>query len=163
VTGAGQALVDFSAALKRQDDARPAGTPSFVPPSANIRELLEECLRVCKASMKDEPRPPGGPLDPARPPVDPPGGPSTPPGTDGGHAPFAGSTIETRRQAIETLTRVADFFRRTEPHSPISYGIDQVVRWGRMSLPELLVELVSDKSAREEIFKRAGIAQESNE
>ena len=70
---------------------------------------------------------------------------------------------ETRQEAIQTLLRVAEYFRRAEPHSPISYALEQVVRWGHMSLPELLAELVSDRSAREEIFRRAGIPQDPTE
>jgi len=159
LTGARQAIVDFSASLKRREDAQPDGGPSFVPPSANVRELLDECLRLCRASMKDETAPPApAPVESRT--ADSLDGQSTAPVSGGDPRPFADATIDTRRQAIETLMRVSDFFRRTEPHSPMSYGIDQVVRWGHMSLPELLAELVSDKSAREEIFRRAGIAPE---
>jgi type VI secretion system protein ImpA len=67
--------------------------------------------------------------------------------------------LETRQEALVTLLRVAEYFRQAEPHSPISYALEQAVRWARLSLPELLSELVTDKSAREEIFKRAGIKQ----
>ncbi len=65
--------------------------------------------------------------------------------------------VATRDEAFRLLLQVADFFRRTEPHSPVSYALEQAVRWGRMSLPELLTELVSDSTAREEMFRRTGI------
>jgi type VI secretion system protein ImpA len=65
--------------------------------------------------------------------------------------------METRQGALATLTRVAEYFRQTEPHSPISYALEQAVRWARLPLPELLSELVADQSTREEIFKRTGI------
>jgi type VI secretion system protein ImpA len=55
------------------------------------------------------------------------------------------------------LERIADFFRRTEPHSPVSYALEQVVRWGGMSLPELLKELISEESVRRDLFRRTGI------
>jgi type VI secretion system protein ImpA len=71
--------------------------------------------------------------------------------------------VETRQEAFQTLLGVADYFRRTEPHSPVSYALEQVVRWGRMPLPDLLAELVSDRSTREDIFKRTGIPQPSSE
>ena len=70
------------------------------------------------------------------------------------------ANVETRQEAFQTLLRVSEYFRQAEPHSPISYALEQVVRWGRMSLPELLSELVADRSAREEIFRRAGIPDE---
>ena len=65
--------------------------------------------------------------------------------------------IMTRDDALEGLLKVADFFRRTEPHSPVSYALEQAVRWGRMPLPELLGDLISDQNVREEMFRRLGI------
>ncbi len=69
----------------------------------------------------------------------------------------AAGRVMTREQAFEGLSRVADFFEQTEPHSPVSFALRQVIRWGRMSLPELLTELISDESVRSEMFRRAGI------
>jgi len=65
--------------------------------------------------------------------------------------------VMTRDDALEGLLKVADFFRRTEPHSPVSYALEQAVRWGRMPLPKLLEDLVSDSGVREEMFRRLGI------
>ena len=64
-----------------------------------------------------------------------------------------------REDAFRALLKVADFFHRTEPHSPVAYALEQAVRWGRMSLPELMNDLISDESARHEMFKRLGIAE----
>ena len=65
--------------------------------------------------------------------------------------------VVTRDDAFRLLLQVAEFFRKTEPHSPVSYSLEQAVRWGRMSLPELLADLIGDSSARDEYFKRVGI------
>jgi len=65
--------------------------------------------------------------------------------------------ITSRDEAFRALLKVSDFFKRTEPHSPISYNLNQAVKWGRMTLPELLAELIPDERAREEYFKLAGI------
>ena len=65
--------------------------------------------------------------------------------------------IMTRDDALEGLLKVADFFRQTEPHSPVSYALEQAVRWGRMPLPELLGDLISDQNVRDEMFRRLGI------
>ena len=73
------------------------------------------------------------------------------------------SRMQTREEAFRALLQVSDFFRRTEPHSPVSYAVEQAVRWGRMKLPELLAELVADDSTRREIFKRTGINEVSPE
>jgi type VI secretion system protein ImpA len=65
----------------------------------------------------------------------------------------------TREDAFRALLQVAEYFRHTEPHSPVSYALEQAVRWGRMSLPDLLAELISDSSTREELFRRTGIPE----
>jgi type VI secretion system protein ImpA len=160
LVGASQALVDFNVFLRgRAEAAKAAGGQGFVPPSSNIREVLDECLRLCRSSIEH--------ASPSREAPDPgqggtaavssvhSSGPST--GADADMRQLVGSNIETRQEAFKTLLRVSDYFRRTEPHSPVSYALEQVVRWGRMSLPELLSELIPDGSARDEVFKRAGI------
>ena len=76
---------------------------------------------------------------------------------------LGGASVRSRQEAFQTLSRVSEYFRLTEPHSPISYALDQIVRWGRMSLPELLAEIVTDRTAREEIFKRTGIIEEPSD
>ena len=67
------------------------------------------------------------------------------------------AAISNRDEAFRTLLKVSEFFRKTEPHSPISYNLEQAVKWGRMTLPELLSELIPDDRARDEFFKLAGI------
>ena len=86
------------------------------------------------------------------------GGGSTP-AKNGKSVSIDGATINTRDEAFRALLKVSEYFRKTEPHSPVSYNLEQAVRWGRMSLPELLGELIPDERAREEYFKLAGIRQ----
>lgn len=69
--------------------------------------------------------------------------------------------INSREQALKQLDEIASFFRKTEPHSPMSYAIKQVVRWSELSLPELLQELIVDGDARNGFFKLSGIKIES--
>jgi len=82
--------------------------------------------------------------------------------TSGNHAP-TGSLMQrpvaSRDEALQHLLRVADYFRKAEPHSPVSYALEQAVRWGRMPLPDLLKDLVSDESVLHEVFKRMGISR----
>ncbi|KGD90387.1 type VI secretion protein ImpA [Achromobacter sp. RTa] len=42
--------------------------------------------------------------------------------------------LQTRDQALAQLREVAEFFRRTEPHSPVAYLADKAASWGEMSL-----------------------------
>ncbi len=58
-------------------------------------------------------------------------------------APAAGG-LASREDALRALAQIADFFRRTEPHSPLSYTLQEAVRRGRLTWPELLAEIVPD-------------------
>jgi type VI secretion system protein ImpA len=62
-----------------------------------------------------------------------------------------------REGALRALSEIANFFRRTEPHSPLSYTLDEAVRRGRMTWPELLAEVVADMDARNSILTTLGI------
>jgi type VI secretion system protein ImpA len=62
-----------------------------------------------------------------------------------------------RNEALGELTRLAGYFRKTEPHSPISYTLDEAVRRARLTLPELLAELAEDPSHVQRILLAAGI------
>lgn len=66
-------------------------------------------------------------------------------------------TISGREDALQRLRDVANYFRRTEPHSPISYSIEQAVRWSGLPLTELIKELIPDDSARKRYQHLSGI------
>jgi type VI secretion system protein ImpA len=65
--------------------------------------------------------------------------------------------IQTREDALRNLQRVADFFRKAEPHSPVSYAVEQAVKWGKMPLPELLKALIPDSNALGQLCRLTGI------
>lgn len=65
--------------------------------------------------------------------------------------------IRSRDEALQALSNVAEFFRRTEPHSPLSYAAAQLVRWGRLPLPDLLTELIPDNASRDYVFTLVGM------
>ena len=62
-----------------------------------------------------------------------------------------------REEAFRQLANISDFFRRTEPHSPISYILDRAVTWGGMSLDELINELIPDSSSRTTYSSLTGV------
>lgn len=66
-------------------------------------------------------------------------------------------TPESRDEAFRQLASISDFFRRTEPHSPISYILDRAVTWGGMSLDELINELIPDSSSRTTYSSLTGV------
>ncbi|GJD50505.1 hypothetical protein OPKNFCMD_3248 [Methylobacterium crusticola] len=62
-----------------------------------------------------------------------------------------------REDAFRQLLHIASYFRETEPHSPISYSLEEVVRRGRLPLPQLLDELIMDNDARRFFFIASGV------
>jgi type VI secretion system protein ImpA len=62
-----------------------------------------------------------------------------------------------REDALRTLAQIAEFFQRTEPHSPLAYTLKDAVRRGRLTWPELLEEMVPDAASRSAIMSSLGI------
>ncbi len=54
---------------------------------------------------------------------------------------------------------IANYFREHEPNSPIPLLLEQAIRWGNLSLPELLSELVHDEQALLHSYKLIGAPQ----
>lgn len=77
-------------------------------------------------------------------------------GTEKAEFKLSGS-IKNRLEAFKALQNIAEFFKHTEPHSPIGYTLEKVVRWGDMSLPQLLAELIPDPNAKDYYQKVVGI------
>jgi type VI secretion system protein ImpA len=69
--------------------------------------------------------------------------------------------VRTRAEALKQLQRVADFFRRTEPHSPVSYLVQRAARWGQMPLEEWLQEVIKNTDVLGEVKETLGLAKDS--
>jgi type VI secretion system protein ImpA len=65
--------------------------------------------------------------------------------------------VASRDEALRRLGEVAEFFRRTEPHSPISYLVQRAVRWGHMPLEGLLKEVVKNDDVLSRIWETLGL------
>lgn len=65
--------------------------------------------------------------------------------------------IRNREDAFGALLQIGEFFRRTEPHSIVPYAVEELVRRGRMLLPDLLGELIKDAAQRKTFFIVAGM------
>jgi type VI secretion system protein ImpA len=59
----------------------------------------------------------------------------------------ADGPLRNRQQALAQLRQVAEFFRRTEPHSPVAYLADKAARWGDMPLHVWLRAVIRDPAA----------------
>ncbi len=55
-------------------------------------------------------------------------------------------TISGRREALKRLSELAEFFRKTEPHSPVSYLVTRAVKWGNMPLETWLKDVIKDET-----------------
>jgi type VI secretion system protein ImpA len=58
---------------------------------------------------------------------------------------------------LRQLVEIADFFKKTEPNSPLAYTLQDAVRRARMTWPELLTEIVPDEASRLAILTSLGI------
>jgi type VI secretion system protein ImpA len=143
------------AEFDRMTSALDAKAGHASPPSSNLRACLDEVAAAFADATRglalDAPGAAGGgaPADEAA------GGEAGPAGAASG--PMVPGRIASRDDAFVLLERVAEYFRNTEPHSPLSYTLEQAVRWGRMPLPDLLTELIQDEGVRESFFRLAGI------
>jgi len=71
--------------------------------------------------------------------------------------------IQSREQAIRQLKEIADFFSRTEPHSPVAYLANKAAKWGAMSLHEWLRTVVKDDAALLRMEELLGVENASGE
>jgi type VI secretion system protein ImpA len=65
--------------------------------------------------------------------------------------------IGTRQEALRHLALVADFFRRTEPHSPVSYLVQRAIRWGEMPLETWLQDVIKDDTVLAHLRETLGL------
>jgi len=67
----------------------------------------------------------------------------------------------TRAQALAQLRLIADFFRSTEPHSPVAYLAMKAASWGEMPLHEWLRTVVRDPVQSAQLDELLGVAPSS--
>lgn len=75
----------------------------------------------------------------------------------GGGAGGARGPITGREQALRVILEAAAFFRTNEPHSPISYTLEEIVRRARLPMGALIEELIVDQEARRYFYLAAGL------
>jgi type VI secretion system protein ImpA len=79
-------------------------------------------------------------------------------------APAMASTagpLQSRTQALAQLREVAEFFRRTEPHSPVAYLAEKAAHWGEQPLHVWLRSVVKDDASFAHIEEMLGVAPPS--
>lgn len=70
--------------------------------------------------------------------------------------PGTSGSIDNRKDALRRLAQLADYFRKTEPHSPISYLVTRAVKWGNMPLESWLQDVIKDETVLFQIRQTLG-------
>ncbi len=122
------------------------------PPTRRVAEVLDRLVEVARR-LGGEPDAPAmeGEAEAA------PESGDAPVATGGGGFALPAGGPAGREQALKMLEQIAAFFQRTEPHSFLAYTLSDAVRRGRMTLPELLTEVLADDGARTAMLTALGI------
>jgi type VI secretion system protein ImpA len=75
----------------------------------------------------------------------------------------ASGAIQNRKDALKRLSDIADFFQKTEPHSPISYLVARAVKWGNMPLESWLQDVIKDSSVLSSLRETLGITSDGDD
>jgi type VI secretion system protein ImpA len=70
---------------------------------------------------------------------------------------LTGGAPATRAQALAQLRQVAEFFRRTEPHSPVAYLAEKAAKWGEVPLHQWLRSVLKDPASLAQIEELLGV------
>ncbi|GDY14337.1 hypothetical protein LBMAG53_32150 [Planctomycetota bacterium] len=72
--------------------------------------------------------------------------------------PVAAGPIASRAEAIAKLQEIADFFAKTEPHSPIGYLLNRAVSWNSKTFQDIFSELLKGKGdAQTQLWDSLGL------
>ncbi|MEP7341346.1 MAG: type VI secretion system ImpA family N-terminal domain-containing protein [Acidobacteriota bacterium] len=69
-------------------------------------------------------------------------------------------TVRDRQEALQRLSEIANYFRRAEPHSPVSFLVERAVKWGNLPFDQLLVELIKDATELGRLRELLGLKSE---
>ena len=136
------------------------------PPSSNINKLLDEIIRTCQFIFADKlivEAPEPAPVEISE-------NESTEGAATGQSTTQAttamvireGAIID-REDALKRLSDIAEYFRRYEPHTPIGPGIERIMKWGRMTVSELMIELLPDEQAKGIYSQLTGVALDGSD
>lgn len=140
------------------------------PSVAKVHETLLRIQRVCD-TLIDGRAPVSAPPKPTPAPVEPLAAVSSvpvkvtssdisePTATSSRESDYAMGPINSREDAYHMLEAAAQYLLKTEPHSPTPYLIKRAVSWGRMSLVDLMQEIVREEGDIKRFFSLLGIKE----
>jgi type VI secretion system protein ImpA len=68
----------------------------------------------------------------------------------------ATGAITNRQDALKRLADVSEYFKKNEPHSPVSYLVQRAVKWGNMPLENWLQDVIKDETVIFQIRQTLG-------
>jgi type VI secretion system protein ImpA len=115
-----------------------------VPGTSNLKKALDDIQTLVKKLLEDKRAEEPDPADEAAEVTES----ETSAASNGTVKTVAAPTgaIQNRQDALKRLAELAEFFRKTEPHSPLSYLIHRAVKWGEMPLETWLQDVIKDES-----------------
>lgn len=123
------------------------------PPTSNILSILEQCHGVINHLGKHK-----FPVTQVSDALEPDGDTTSIEATNQSNpSQHSSGPIKSRDDAFRLLIEISDYFRRTEPHSPIPHILERAVKWGDMPLEALIKELIPDSSARDFYSSLTGV------
>lgn len=146
-TGAEDCLAALAELERVVDDRLGADGPSFGAGRAALRDFADMAVPAAA-----QPAPQLAVGMPAMPVV-------MAPGT---LLPVMDGPLQSRDQALAQLRGVAEFFRRTEPHSPVAYLAEKAARWGEQPLHAWLRSVIKDDASLARLEDLLGIEAEGN-
>jgi type VI secretion system protein ImpA len=137
LSGLRQSALDALESLRRIDTVmRDAGGPEAAPAFDKLSEQLNAVERTLRTRIQARPDAAEAGLDDSA------GGQTAAP------APRAIGAISSREDATRALEAVAEFFRQTEPSSPVPLVVDRAKRLVSMSFLEVLADIAPEAVAQ---------------
>jgi type VI secretion system protein ImpA len=139
-----EAVAELGALDQKVDERFGRSAPSLVA----LKQATEECHALIETIVKRKRE-----LEPDA---------TAPSGTaaeGSAGADASGTTLRDRAAALRQLTDVAAFFRRTEPHSPVSYLVQRAVQWGHMPLENWLQDVIKDEAVLAHLRDTLGLKE----
>jgi len=150
-------ITDSLQACRQLQDTADRLFGSEAPSFAGLSEILSRAAQLAEKLLKDRgveinPAPAQPTAEPVAEPADQPAaGPAmTITVKDTASAPLR-TTPLTRDEAFTMLAGVAQFFKQTEPQSPVPYLIERAIKWGNMPLEGWLNDVIKDSNVVDSI------------
>ncbi|MFP3924255.1 type VI secretion system protein TssA [Pseudomonas sp. W5-36] len=150
-------ITDSLQACRQLQDTADRLFGSEAPSFAGLSEILSRAAQLAEKLLKDRgveinPAPAQPTAEPVAEPADQPAaGPAmTITVKDTASAPLR-TTPLTRDEAFTMLAGVAQFFKQTEPQSPVPYLIERAIKWGNMPLEGWLSDVIKDSNVVDSI------------